>query len=160
MKDENEPLFNQMRGEYLGTIASLELNLSLLIVECLNIGNHRDNFEKWFVETPIPYNYKAQLLKSMLKDDVIINTNYPNFWKDLEELQRYRNILAHSFISLSGYQTSRGKKIDTTKIKPEVLRDKLVRLKELENTVLNMYVSLIEGPMPPISSDDYADWPG
>lgn len=159
MEDQQEQQYQQMRGEYIGRMASLEYTLTIFIVEILRIGSRQEVFEKWLVEAPIPYSYKALLLQRLLKNNVIIKTNWPNIWKDLQELQEFRNILAHTFIGFQGYQTSRGKRVAKERIKLETLRHNLARLKELEDTISYMYVCTIEGPMPPISADDYADWP-
>ena len=159
MGDQQDQLYQQMRGEYIGRMASLEYTLTHFTVELLGIGKRQEEFEKWFVEAPIPFSYKASLLQRLLKNDVIIKTNWPNIWKDLKELQKFRNILAHSFIGFLGYQTNRGIRVAEERVKFETLSNNLARLKELEDTISYMYVCVIEGPMPPISSDDYADWP-
>ena len=159
MDDREEQQYNQMRGEYIGRMASLEYSLTQFIVEILSVGSKQEEFEKWLVEAPVPFSYKTSLLKRLLKNDVIIKTNWPNIWKDLQDLQKFRNILAHTFVGFQGYQTSRGKRVPEERVTLEILRYNLMRLKELENTINYMYVCIIEGPMPPISADDYADWP-
>ena len=159
IEEDKEQQYQQMRGEYIGRMASLEYTLTLFIVEILEIGRGQAEFENWLVEAPIPYSYKASLLQRLLKDDVMIKTNWPNIWKDLKELQKFRNILAHTFIGFLGYQTNRGKRVDKERVELETLRHNLARLKELEDTVSYMYTCTIEGSMPPISADDYADWP-
>ena len=75
-----DQLYQQMRGEYIGRMASLEYTLTHFIVELLGIGKRQEEFEKWFVEAPIPFSYKASLLQRLLKNDVIIKTNWPNIW--------------------------------------------------------------------------------
>ncbi|MFC1995764.1 hypothetical protein ACFLVM_02700 [Chloroflexota bacterium] len=80
MEDQQDQQYQQMRGEYIGLMASLEYTLSHFIVELLGIGSwsRREEFEKWFVEAPIPFSYKSSLLQRLLKNDVIIKTNWPN----------------------------------------------------------------------------------
>ena len=59
MKDQQKQHHQQMRGEYVGRMASLEYILTLFIVEILRIGHRQKEFEKWLVEAPIPFSYKA-----------------------------------------------------------------------------------------------------
>ena len=41
----------------------------------------------------------------------------------------------------------------------QVLEDKLDRLARLDNLVLNLLATEIEGPPERVFTDDYADWP-
>jgi hypothetical protein len=158
--DDNERLyFNQLRGEYLGRMASLEYSVSGFLTECLEIGNHREEFRNWFIEAPIPFRYKAQLLESILKDNYLITAYLPNLWKNLLELQNYRNILAHSFEGFGGFQTAKGKTISDENFELGLLKENLEKLKTTENAVVNIYADLVQGYIPPFSSDDFADWP-
>jgi len=77
----------QMRGEYIGLMAQLEHELTTLLVEYLGVENKQEEFQKWFIEAPIPFNYKVSLLKMMEGENPIIETNLPNFWKAFHELQ-------------------------------------------------------------------------
>ncbi len=140
-------------------MASLENALSILLVEYLQVQNYSEEFNKWFQEAPIPFGYKIDLLKRMLKDYTILNTNFPNFWDELFDLQKFRNLLAHSFFGIHGHQTGRGKKIDTDDFSFDIINEKLSRLKVLEDTVRYMYDCEIIGTIPPFSSDDFADGP-
>ena len=95
-----EQQFLQMKGEFIGLMASLENALSLLLVEYLRVSSYSEEFTQWFIEAPLPFSYKVALLKKMKQENVILKTNFPNFWKDLDELQKFRNVLAHSFGSM------------------------------------------------------------
>ncbi len=159
MDQSEEQKYQQMRGEYIGLMAQLEHELTILLVEYLGVESNREEFQRWFVEAPIPFNYKVSLLKIMEGENPIIETNFPNFWKDFHELQKFRNIIAHSFGTHRGVMTVRGKIIPEEEVTTEVLLEKLNKLHDLENLILNMLVSEYEGVIPPISADDYADWP-
>ena len=159
MDQNEEQKYQQMRGEYIGLMAQLEHELTTLLIEYLGVENHREEFEKWFIEAPIPFNYKVSLLQRMEGENTIIQTNFPNFWKDFRELQKFRNMIAHSFGTHRGAMTSRGKVIPETEVTLKVLSGRLDKLRELENLVLDMLVTEYEGVIPPISADDYADWP-
>jgi len=158
MSNRQEQQYHQMKGEFIGLMASVENALSLLLVGYLNVSSYYDEFSQWFIEAPIPFNWKVDLLKKMEGNNVLIETNFPNFWKDLDELQKFRNILAHSFGSVDNMLTSRGKSIPTEDVTFEALSDKLARLKELEDSVQYMYVNEIQGTIPVASSDDFEDW--
>ncbi len=147
----------QMIGEYIGLMASLENALTSLLLEILCVQNCREQFDKWFMEAAIPFSYKVVLLKEIWKDDVILSTNFPNFWNDLYELQKFRNILSHSFGSLDNMMTARG--IPVEHVTSRVLRDKLARLRKLEDDVKYMYCCVITGTPEPFSADDFADSP-
>ena len=140
-------------------MASLEHLLTSLIVEYLGVQNHREEFSKWFIEVPIPFNHKVTLLKRMEGDNPFFEINLPNFWKDFSELQKFRNIVAHSFGTFGGMMTTRGKMIPEKQVTFKALSGKLEKLRKLENQVLNMLVTEYEGVIPPISADDFADWP-
>lgn len=159
MSQEQEQQYQQIVGEYIGLMASLENALTILLIEYLNVQDFREEFSKWFIEAPIPFSYKITLLKRMMKDNIILSTNFPNFWKDLHELQEFRNVIAHSFGSFGDVITARDKKIPTQHVTSQAIYGKLTRLKKLEDAVKYMYYCKITGPMPPISADDYADWP-
>jgi hypothetical protein len=159
MDEEERSLFNKFRGEYLGRMASLEYGLSNFVTECLEIGNGREEFKNWLIEAPISFRYRVQLLESLLKDNVIIKTNFPNLWQNLAESQAYRNLLAHSFEGFKGFQTAKGKPISEDDFQLGTLKENIEKLKILENTIISMYVDLMQGDIPPFSSDDFADWP-
>lgn len=159
MENKKEQQYQQMVGEYIGLMASLENALTILLLEYLGVQNYQEEFSSWFLEAPIPFSYKVSLLKKMEQDNAILSTNFPDFWEDLDELHKFRNILAHSFGFLGNMMTSRGKKIPAEHVTYEVLNEKLTRLKKLEDTVKYMYDCEIIGSPEPFSSDDFADWP-
>ncbi|MFC1947242.1 hypothetical protein ACFLXY_04895 [Chloroflexota bacterium] len=159
MDEKQEQEYQQMRGEYLSRMASLEFLLTQYLLELLEVQNYHDEFDKWFIETPIPLNNKVSLLKEMMKENTMIETNFPYLWKDFKDLQNLRTTLAHSFSGHFGIQTARGKKISEKKISHKALSQSIERLRKLENIILNLYVDLIEGFIPPISADDFADGP-
>lgn len=154
-----EQQFLQMKGEFIGLMASLENALALLLVEYLRVSSYSEEFTQWFIEAPLPFSYKVALLKKMEQENVILKTNFPNFWKDLDELQKFRNVLAHSFGSMGNMVTSRGKKVPTKDVTFKALSNKLSRLKRLEDDVKYMYYCAITGSPEPFSVDDFADWP-
>ncbi len=140
-------------------MASVENALSLLLVEYLRVNSYYEEFAEWFLEAPLPFSYKVILLKKMEGNNVLIKTNFPSFWKDLEELQRFRNVLAHSFDFLGDTITSKGRVVPTEDVTFEALMAKLDRLRKLEDTIRYMYDYAITGTPPPHSADDFADWP-
>ncbi len=157
MEQKKAPKYQAMRGEYIGLMAQLEHELTTLLVEYLGVQNHKEEFEKWFIEAPLPFHYKVNLLKMMEEENTIIKTNFPNFWEDFHELQKFRNTLAHSFSTCLGMMTSRGKIIPEKEITLKVLSHKLDKLRRLENIVLNMLADKYEGELPATSTDDFAD---
>ena len=42
--DEQAREYDRMRGSYLGLVASLEMNLTFLLAEWLEVGRHREEF--------------------------------------------------------------------------------------------------------------------
>jgi len=55
--------------------------------------------------------------------------------------------------------TARGKRIPARRVTFSTLQNKLEKLRSLENLIVNMLANEIEGTLPPISVDDFADWP-
>jgi hypothetical protein len=160
MDENNNKEYQQMKGEYLSRMASLEHLLTEFIIELLEIQKFQDDFRKWFVEASISFSYKVTLLEMMLKEDTIIETNFPSLWSDLKNTQKLRNTLAHSYTGFLGdTMTARGKKIPEKQVSSSSLQHKLEYLRNLETTILNFYADLIQGDIPPISADDFADGP-
>ena len=158
MSQDNEQIYQQMRGEYLSLMASLEYTMTFLLAEYLKVKNHRDEFHKWFLEAPIPFNYKVSLLKKMLKENPIME-QFGDIWTQLRESYEFRNILAHSFRQWNIILTARGKRIPARRVTFSTLQNKLEKLRSLENLIVNMLANEIEGTLSPISADDFADWP-
>ena len=48
--DDQAREHDRMRGTYLGLVASLEMNLTFLLAEWLEVGNHQEEFHDWFME--------------------------------------------------------------------------------------------------------------
>ena len=65
MKNQKEQQYLQIKGEFIGLMASVENALSLLLVEYLQVHNYYEEFSKWFIEAPLPFSYKVELLKKM-----------------------------------------------------------------------------------------------
>ena len=147
-----------MRGEYLSLMASLEYTMTFLLAEYLEVKNYRDEFHKWFVEAPIPFSYKLSLLKNMLKHNPMIE-QFGDIGAQLRKAYRFRNILAHSFGQLDSTLTARGERILSKRVTFEKLHEQLENLRHLENLIGGMLYSELQGPLPPISADDFADWP-
>ena len=150
--------FNRMRGEYLGLMASVELNLTLLIAEWLDVESHREEFQRWFVEAPIPFRSKVLLYESMTVDNTMLE-QLGDLPKHMRDSYDFRNTLAHSFLQFGGVVTSRGAEVPAERVSMEVLEAKLQELARLDNLVINLLGWAIEGPPQPVFTEDYADWP-
>ena len=150
--------YNRMRGEYLGLMASLEFNLTFLLVEWLDIGSHREEFHNWFIEAPIPFRYKVRLFESFTQDSWLIE-DLGDLAGRMRESYDFRNTLAHSFRQGRGITTSRGAEVPAEQASLETLQDKLETLANLDNFILNLLANEIEGPPERVFTDDYADWP-
>ena len=158
MNQEQEEIYQRMRGEYLSIMASLEYTMTFLLADYLEVNNYQNEFHKWFIEAPIPFKSKVTLFKKMLKGDPQIE-QFGDIWKQLRDLQEFRNVLAHSFRQLDSTLTARGRTITAKHVSFETLREKLGKLRFLENLIGGMLYSELQGPLPPISADDFADWP-
>ena len=159
MNENEEREYRQMQGEYLGRMASLEHMLTEYLLEYVHVENRREEFDKWFIEAPIPFNHKVALFKRLEGENPLMEVNFPEIWKDLYQLQRFRNTLAHSFVGFSGMMTARGKRVPAKQASIKSLSKNLEKLRRWENIILNMYADMIQGVIPPVSADDYADWP-
>ena len=157
MDQEQQELYEQMRGEYLSLMASLEHTMTVLLMEWLDVQNHREKFYNWFMAAPIPFNYKLMLLDEILKE----NTTVPfrDICAQLRELHGFRNILAHSFRLGKSTLTARNKQIPAEHVTFDTLINKLDRVRLIENFVGHMLDIENEGLISPISADDFADWP-
>ena len=157
--DENEKKeYQQMSGEYLSRMASLEHLLTEFILELIEIRSFQDIFRKWFTEASISLGYKVELLNNMMKENTIVTTNFPHIWRDIKSAQEFRNTLAHSYIGFHGETiTARGKKIPEKKVSFKSLAVNLEKLRSLGNTISAFYTDIIIGDLPPSSADDFAD---
>ena len=154
---EKEREYERMRGEYLSLMASLEFNLTFLIVECLRVGNYRWEFHQWFTHAPIPLGSKIRLFDSMMGES--LRHQFGDVAPQLRKSQNFRNTLAHSFRQLDRTMTARGREVPAERVTFEALRDELEKLRILEDVIGGMLAAELQGPLPPISADDYADWP-
>ncbi len=154
----HEPEYEQMRGEYLSLMASLELNLTFLLAECLDVRNHKEEFQRWFARAPLSLGSKLRLFESMTKNSVLPN-QFVSAVVQIRDSNDFRNTLAHSFRQFGRTMTARGREIPAEYVTFQVLRGKLVNLRQLENLISNMLADAIQGPLPPISANDFADWP-
>ena len=150
--------YNRMRGEYLGLMASLELNLTWLLTEWLDVGSHREAFGRWFIEAPIPLRAKLRLYEAVTEKSLMME-QFGDLPAQIRECYDFRNMLAHSFVQFGGVTTSRGVEVPAERVSLEALEEKLKRLSKLDNLVLNLLASEIEGPPERVFTDDYADWP-
>lgn len=155
---EHDGEYNRMRGEYLGLMASLEFNLTFLLVEWLDVENHREDFRKWFIEAPIPFRAKVVLYESVTKNNTMLD-QFGDIPAQMREFYSFRNTLAHSFRQSGNIATSKGMEVSGEQASLEVLQDKLERLAVLDNLILNLLGCAIEGPPVPVFTDDFADWP-
>ena len=150
--------YDRMRGEYLGLMASLEFNLTFLLMEWLEVNNHREEFRQWFIEAPIPFRAKLRLYEAVTKDSMMLD-QFGDLPAQMRESYDFRNTLAHSFRQFERVTTSRGVEVPAERVSFEVLKDKLERLSGLENLVGSMLMSELEGLPERVFTDDYADWP-
>ena len=65
--DDQAREHDRMRGTYLGLVASREMNLTFLLAEWLEVGNHQEEFHDWFMEAPIPFRSKIRLYEALTK---------------------------------------------------------------------------------------------
>ena len=158
MSPQQAAEYNRLRGEYLGLMASLELNLTWLLTEWLDVGIHREDFRRWFIEAPIPLRAKLRLYEALTKDSVMID-QFGDLPGQIRECYDFRNTLAHSFVQFGGVTTSRGIELPAERVSLEALEDKLKTLSGLDNLVSSLLVSQLEGPPERVFTDDYADWP-
>ena len=156
--DEFVGEYDRMRGQCLGLVASLEMNLTFLLAEWLEVGNHHTEFHNWFMEVPIPFRSKVRLYEALTESGSLTD-QFGDLAEEMREFYSFRNTLAHSFHGFGGVTTSRGQKVPEDRVSFEVLRDKLERLARLDNLVLNLLADVIEGPPQRVFTDDYADWP-
>ena len=158
MSPEQAGEYNRLRGEYLGLMASLELNLTWLLTEWLDVGRHHEEFRRWFIEAPIPLRAKLRLYEA-LTEGSLMTEQFGDLPGQIRECYDFRNTLAHSFVQFGSVTTSRGVEVPAERVSLEALEDKLKRLSELDSLVLDLLVSQLEGPPEQVFTDDYADWP-
>lgn len=150
--------YERMRGEYLSLVASLEYQMTFLLSEYLAVGNHPGEFLDWFTHAPIPFWSKLNLFEVFIRDSSML-AQFGDVSADLRDSYEFRNTLAHSFRWFRGSMTARGKEIPDERVASEVLRQRLGRVRQLEQLVGAMLADHLQGPLPPISADDFADWP-
>ena len=68
MDQEEQQQYQQMRGEYLSLMASLEYNLTLLIHDELLFADHHAAFYSWIIDAPIPFTSKVSLFEQIYKN--------------------------------------------------------------------------------------------
>lgn len=158
MSPEQAAEYNRMRGEYLGLMASLELNLTWLLTEWLDVGNHREEFRRWFIEAPIPLRAKLRLYEAVTENSMMTE-QFGELPGQVRECYDFRNTLAHSFVQFNGVTTSRGIEVPEERVSLDALESSLKRLSELDSLVLNLLISQWEGTPERVFTDDYADWP-
>ena len=153
-----EQEYERMRGEYLSLVASLEYNMTFLLAEYLNVQRYHEEFHYWFTQVPIPFGAKVSLFEILTRESTVLS-QFGDVGADLRDSYAFRNTLAHSFRWTDSTMTARGRQIPDEQVAFPVLKEKLERLRHLENLFLAMLADEIEGPHPPISADDFADWP-
>ena len=158
MDQEQAREFDRMRGGYLGLMASLELTLTWLLAEWLDVGSHREEFLRWFIEAPIPFRAKVRLYEAVTGGSMMTE-QFGDLAEQMRKSYDFRNTLAHSFRQFDSLTTSRGVEVPVERVSFEVLGEQLKKLSDLENLVLNLLGSELEGPPERVFTDDYADWP-
>ena len=156
--EEQTREYDRMRGAYIGLMASLELNLTLLLAEWLDVGSHREEFQGWFVEAPIPFRSEVRLYESVTKDSWLLE-QFGDLAGQMRKSYDFRNTLAHSFRNSMSVTTSKGVEVPDEWVSFEVLQDRLEQLVHLDNMILHLLGAEVEGPPEPVFTDDYADWP-
>ena len=137
--------FDRMRGEYLGLMASLEFNLTGLLVEWLDVGSHQEEFRRWFIEVPIPFRAKVRLYEAVTEGSMITE-QFGNLAEQMRKAYDFRNTLAHSFRQFDRLTTSRGVEVPAERVSFEVLEGQLKKLSDLGNLFLNLLGAELEGP--------------
>lgn len=150
--------YERMRGEYLSLVASLEFNLTVLICEFIDSPHHGEEFQRWFIAVPIPFNRKVQLFQELTKESTMLS-QFNDLWGELKDIYDFRNILAHSFRMLDSTMTARGKAVPDEQVAFPILKAKLEKVHRIENLMGSILNDILQGPLPPISADDFADWP-
>ena len=143
---EQDREYDRMRGEYLGLMASLELNLTLLLLEWLEVRGSREPFSRWFVEAPIPFRSKVRLYEAISQETDLIR-QFGDLAGQMRQSYDFRNTLAHSFRHFGGVTTSKGVKVPAERVSLEILQDRLERLARLDNLILHLLGWEIEGPL-------------
>ena len=150
--------YESMRGEYLSRMASIEFNLTFLLVEYVDVRDFRDEFLQWFMRAPIPFGSKVRLFEVFIKDNTML-LQFGDIAGQLRSSYEFRNTLAHSFWQFDGMMTSKGQKVPTERVTLEALKDNLNSLRRLESLVAELLHAHLQGPPLPISADDFADVP-
>ena len=160
MNEHQEPnrVYQSMRGEYLSLMASLEFDLTFLVTEYLDIGNYHAEFSEWFTRAPIPFGWKISLFEKMIRANTMLE-QFGDICAQLRDFHDFRNTVAHSFRQMDRTLTARGKEIPAETVTFEALLQKLQQLRRMENLIESMVYSELQGPVEPISADDFADWP-
>ena len=158
MNQEQVREFDRMRGEYLGLMASLEFNVTWLLAEWLDVGSHQEEFRRWFIEAPIPFRAKVRLYEAVTEGSMMTE-QFGDLAEQMRETYDFRNTLAHSFRQSDRLTTSRGVEVPAERISSETLEEQLKKLTDLENLLVNLLGSELEGPPERVFTDDYADWP-
>ena len=94
--EERAKEYDRMRGRYLGLVASLEMNLTFLLAEWLEVGKHWEEFHNWFMEAPIPFRSKIRLYEVLTKNGGM-DYQFGDLAEQMREFYGFRNTLAHSF---------------------------------------------------------------
>ena len=134
------------------------MNLTCLLTESLDVGSHREEFRRWFIEVPIPLRAKLRLYEAVTENSLMMD-QFGDLPGRVRECYEFRNTLAHSFVQFGGVTTSRGIEVPAERVSLAALEGKLKDLSELDNLVLNLLVSELEGSPERVFTDDYADWP-
>lgn len=150
--------YEQMRGEYLSLVSSLDFNLTLLICEHLDVRHHKEEFQRWFTRLPIPSGQKLELFEILTRESTMLS-QFGDVWGDLKDSFQFRNILAHSFRVFDSTMTARGRTVPDEQVAFPILKSKLDKVRQLENLMGHMLNDILQGPPLPISADDFADWP-
>ena len=107
-------------------------------------------FTRWFRRTPIPTRGKVNLFKSLYEK----NTTVPaSLYDQIETVYKMRNLFAHSPVE----------GIFEAGVAASLSVERLARLtleaEQIDNILLNMVADFMQGTLPPVSADDFADWP-
>lgn len=143
---EDEKEIHRLRGEFLATVASIEYWTSLLTVVLIEPGKYSHEFDRWFLGASIPIRDRLRLFETVFatwEEDV----NLKGLIKELREIHRFRNLLAHSFGWLGGsHQTSRGKEIPPDTFSIPAIRQRLKDARRVNSHLSSCWDAIVVGP--------------
>jgi hypothetical protein len=146
--------FEQLRGEYLSGIASIEHNVTDFVKCLIKEKEYPTEFQNWFSRTIIRFDFKVDLLIAIIKEDSGLK-RLRKLARLLHSHKDFRNLLAHSFSHFDKIVNSNGEVIPKEVLSYDLLQQKLRQLRYLDAYLLE--IRSLSPEVVPISADDYAD---